>query len=271
MSKSLGNVSNLLDLIEHYDPRAYRMLLLQSHYRRPVTIGQRQHRCGGQGARRSRLRSPPATLGRSPTRARRRRARRSSARRWTTTSTRRRRWRRVRHGPPGQRGARRRRSRGAHALVAAVYEIADAVGLELRGGDDVPADVRGAGGGARRGARRQGLRDGRCDACRAAGRGWTVETTKDGTDSADDRDVAPGSCSCTNRGSHPGARAARARFERGSATGRAALSPERWATSRASTGCGRCRWWPSCSTTPVSRGCTAGSSASRCSSSCRAS
>jgi cysteinyl-tRNA synthetase len=40
MSKSLGNVANLLDLMEHYDPRAYRMLLLQSHYRGPVTVGQ---------------------------------------------------------------------------------------------------------------------------------------------------------------------------------------------------------------------------------------
>jgi cysteinyl-tRNA synthetase len=39
MSKSLGNVSNLLDLIEQYDPRAYRMVLLQSHYRSPVAIG----------------------------------------------------------------------------------------------------------------------------------------------------------------------------------------------------------------------------------------
>jgi cysteinyl-tRNA synthetase len=39
MSKSLGNVSNLLDLIEHYDPRAFRMLLLQAHYRGPVTVG----------------------------------------------------------------------------------------------------------------------------------------------------------------------------------------------------------------------------------------
>jgi cysteinyl-tRNA synthetase len=38
MSKSLGNVSNLLDLIETYDPRAYRMVLLQSHYRSPVGI-----------------------------------------------------------------------------------------------------------------------------------------------------------------------------------------------------------------------------------------
>jgi cysteinyl-tRNA synthetase len=40
MSKSLGNVSNLLDLIELYDPRAYRMVLLQSHYRSPVKVTQ---------------------------------------------------------------------------------------------------------------------------------------------------------------------------------------------------------------------------------------
>jgi cysteinyl-tRNA synthetase len=40
MSKSVGNVANLVDLLEHYDPRAYRMLLLQSHYRGPVTVGQ---------------------------------------------------------------------------------------------------------------------------------------------------------------------------------------------------------------------------------------
>ena len=40
MSKSLGNVANLLDLLDHYDPRAYRMLLLQSHYRGPVSVTQ---------------------------------------------------------------------------------------------------------------------------------------------------------------------------------------------------------------------------------------
>ncbi|MDA0370316.1 MAG: cysteine--tRNA ligase [Actinomycetota bacterium] len=39
MSKSLGNVANLLDLMEHYDPRAYRMVLLQTHYRSPVRVG----------------------------------------------------------------------------------------------------------------------------------------------------------------------------------------------------------------------------------------
>ena len=40
MSKSLGNVLNLLDLLKKYDPRAYRMLLLQTHYRSPVRVGQ---------------------------------------------------------------------------------------------------------------------------------------------------------------------------------------------------------------------------------------
>jgi cysteinyl-tRNA synthetase len=40
MSKSLGNVLNLLDLLDTYDPRAYRMLLLQTHYRSPVRVGQ---------------------------------------------------------------------------------------------------------------------------------------------------------------------------------------------------------------------------------------
>jgi cysteinyl-tRNA synthetase len=40
MSKSLGNVSNLVDLVELYDPRSYRMVLLQSHYRSPVRVNQ---------------------------------------------------------------------------------------------------------------------------------------------------------------------------------------------------------------------------------------
>src|SRR5690606_7428533 len=38
MSKSLGNVRNLLDLVEQYDPRAYRLLVLQSHYRSPIDV-----------------------------------------------------------------------------------------------------------------------------------------------------------------------------------------------------------------------------------------
>ena len=38
MSKSLGNVTNLVDLVEQYDPRAYRLLVLRSHYRSPIDI-----------------------------------------------------------------------------------------------------------------------------------------------------------------------------------------------------------------------------------------
>ncbi len=39
MSKSLDNFENLLDLIEQVDPRSYRMVLLQAHYRSPVKVG----------------------------------------------------------------------------------------------------------------------------------------------------------------------------------------------------------------------------------------
>ena len=38
MSKSLGNFTDLLDLVESVDPRAYRMLCLQAHYRSPFEV-----------------------------------------------------------------------------------------------------------------------------------------------------------------------------------------------------------------------------------------
>jgi cysteinyl-tRNA synthetase len=38
MSKSLGNVTNLVDLVAQHDPRAFRLLMLQSHYRSPVEV-----------------------------------------------------------------------------------------------------------------------------------------------------------------------------------------------------------------------------------------
>ncbi|MDE0803436.1 MAG: cysteine--tRNA ligase [Acidimicrobiales bacterium] len=40
MSKSLGNVKNLLDLMEVFDPRAFRLLILQAHYRSPIDIAE---------------------------------------------------------------------------------------------------------------------------------------------------------------------------------------------------------------------------------------
>ena len=38
MSKSLGNFTDLLDLVAETDPRAYRLLVLRSHYRSPVEV-----------------------------------------------------------------------------------------------------------------------------------------------------------------------------------------------------------------------------------------
>jgi cysteinyl-tRNA synthetase len=40
MSKSLGNTLSLLELVDAYDPRAFRLQLLQSHYRRPAAVGE---------------------------------------------------------------------------------------------------------------------------------------------------------------------------------------------------------------------------------------
>jgi cysteinyl-tRNA synthetase len=38
MSKSLGNFTSLTELLEHTDPRAYRLLVLRSHYRSPIEV-----------------------------------------------------------------------------------------------------------------------------------------------------------------------------------------------------------------------------------------
>ena len=110
MSKSLGNYDNLLDLLERYDGRVYRMVLLQSHYRQPVKVGGgvldaaaktiagldafAARTAGGAGGagRRGRARSLPGGDGRRP-----RHAQGDGAA--------------VRHGAAGQHPARRRRRR----------------------------------------------------------------------------------------------------------------------------------------------------------------
>jgi cysteinyl-tRNA synthetase len=40
MSKSLGNVRNLLDLMDAFDPRAFRLLVVRAHYRSPIDIAE---------------------------------------------------------------------------------------------------------------------------------------------------------------------------------------------------------------------------------------
>jgi cysteinyl-tRNA synthetase len=42
MSKSLGNFVTLVDVLEQYDPRAFRLLVLQTHYRRQMEIGEKE-------------------------------------------------------------------------------------------------------------------------------------------------------------------------------------------------------------------------------------
>ena len=38
MSKSLGNFTNLVELVSEFDPRAYRLLVLRAHYRSPIEV-----------------------------------------------------------------------------------------------------------------------------------------------------------------------------------------------------------------------------------------
>jgi cysteinyl-tRNA synthetase len=52
MSKSLGNVISLPELLSRYDPRAYRLLVLQSHYRSPVTVSDTTMKAAAQGTER---------------------------------------------------------------------------------------------------------------------------------------------------------------------------------------------------------------------------
>ncbi|MDQ1447869.1 MAG: cysteinyl-tRNA synthetase [Actinomycetota bacterium] len=42
MSKSLGNFVTLVDVLEQYDPRAFRLLVLQTHYRRGMEVGEKE-------------------------------------------------------------------------------------------------------------------------------------------------------------------------------------------------------------------------------------
>jgi cysteinyl-tRNA synthetase len=179
MSKSLGNVSNLLDLIDIYDPRAYRMVLLQSHYRSPVKIT--QDNIDGAvkslagldsfAARTSDLAAAdpdPGVLDEfraamdddldTP---------RATALLFDTV-------RRANAALDAD-------DASAGALVSAVHEIAGAVGLRLGSETEVDADVldRANALDAARAAKDFAT----ADALRAElqAEGWTVETTRDGT------------------------------------------------------------------------------------------
>ena len=171
MSKSLGNVDNLLDLLDALRRARVPDAAAAEPLPQPGQRRRRQPRRRGRTALAG-LDAFAAPHGRRSTRRRRRgRARRVPRARWTTTSTRRRRWRvlfdTVRRAnaalDAGDADAGAARRRGARDAPAPSGSSSGATG-------EVPADVRGQGRRARRGARRQGLRHGRRDPRRAAGR-----------------------------------------------------------------------------------------------------
>ena len=182
MSKSLGNVANLLDLMEHYDPRAYRMLLLQSHYRGPVTVGQDNIDAAVkalQGLDSFAARSESVSVeGAAPDADVMARFRErmdddldTPAAMALMFDTVRRANAAVDNGDPA-----------VSALVAAVREMCAAVGLVLSaGGSDIPAAAQAK--AAALDAARIAKDFATADALRAElqAEGWTVETSKDGT------------------------------------------------------------------------------------------
>jgi cysteinyl-tRNA synthetase len=181
MSKSLGNFTRLADLLDAADPRAYRLLVLRSHWRAPVevtvaTVEQATQTLAGLDdfARRAAALpgAPPDPAALDGFRARMDDdldTPRAMAHLFDTV-----------------RAANRAIDEGDHpqaaALAGAVREMAGAVGLDLRGGagDEVPPEV------AALVAEREGARGGRdwaaADALRAriGEAGWSVEDTPQG-------------------------------------------------------------------------------------------
>ncbi len=179
MSKSLGNVANLLDLMEHYDPRAYRMLLLQSHYRGPVSVGQDNidqavNSLAGLDAFAARAAAVAPSDPDADVLARFRERMDDDLDTPGATALL---FDTVRRANVAIDAG----SAAAGALVAAVGEICTAVGLVLNAGGDVPADA--AAKAAALDAARAAKDYAAADSLRAElqAEGWTVETTKAGT------------------------------------------------------------------------------------------
>ncbi|HEX7277911.1 MAG TPA: cysteine--tRNA ligase [Acidimicrobiales bacterium] len=183
MSKSLGNFTSLTDLLAAHDPRAYRLLVLQSHYRAPVEVtpGSLEHASAtlrGLDDFARRTADLPAGVAPDPDAIEAFRsamdddlstpavvALLSDLRRRANTH--------LDEGDPGAAGP----------LAAAVREIAGALGLTLGavGDDDIPPEVaelvasRDQARAARDFAAADAVRD------RLVGMGWVVEDTPSGT------------------------------------------------------------------------------------------
>ena len=182
MSKSVGNVDNLLDVLDNYDRRAFRMVLLQSHYRGPLRVSSQSFADATNAlagldafAARSAVVGP---IGRADAESGVLAAfvgamdddldtPKAMALLFDTV----RQTNKLLDADEPDR---------ARPLVAAVYEIATAVGLEL-GGGHVPDEVVAL--TAELDAARAAKDYGRADAIRARliGDGWLVETAPAGT------------------------------------------------------------------------------------------
>ena len=181
MSKSLGNFTTLTDMLETIDPRAYRLVVLQSHYRAPVevtgtTIEAATRALNGLDGFARRTADLPGAAP-DPSALDRFRAAmdddldtpRAVAEMWGLLKA-------------ANTALDAGDTAGAAPLAAAVREMADAFGLELQGGaEDVPADVAGLvsdrdeARGRRDFAGADALRD------QLEALGWAVEDTPRGT------------------------------------------------------------------------------------------
>jgi cysteinyl-tRNA synthetase len=182
MSKSLGNFLLLSDLLDQYDARAYRLLVLQSHYRSPLTVADTTMAAAAQAVERldafaRRLADTAVGAQPDPPALERFRAAmdddldtpRAVAQLFELVT--------LANGL-----ADRGDHEGAAPLAAAVLEMASAVGLPLHA-SSVPVDEAASLLAAERNEARRRKDYARADALRAElqAQGWIVEDTPGGT------------------------------------------------------------------------------------------
>ncbi|HET9075392.1 MAG TPA: cysteine--tRNA ligase [Acidimicrobiales bacterium] len=178
MSKSVGNTVSLLELLDAYDPRAFRLQVLQSHYRRPMTVGPTTMAAAAAGVDRldTFAREFAAARGAAPDREVLERFRVLMDDDLDTPAA-------VALGFDLVKEARAAGGDAGRARAAAVFEIFErALGLPLR--DQVAAVPAEALAKARERDAARAARDwARADALRAElqADGWTVEDTPQGT------------------------------------------------------------------------------------------
>ena len=182
MSKSLGNFTNLLDLVESTDPRAYRLLVLRSHYRTPLEVTRATTDDASAALRRLDAfarRAATAGLAGDPDAASLEALRKAMDNDLDTPAA-----VALLFGLVGQANTALDAGDSATAapLAAAAFEICRSVGLVLNaGGEEVPAEIldRARARDEARAAKDWAAADAIRDELTAAG--WLVEDTADGT------------------------------------------------------------------------------------------